>query len=228
MVTSPSTIALDGPVGVGKTSLGRLLAQRLGYRFYDTGSMYRALTWLAVQQGIGLKDEEALSQLAARARFQVRPCWDGGGDRILIQGRDVTLEIRSCQVEEGVSLVAEVAGVRQALAARQRALARGGRVILAGRDIGTVVLPRAQLKVFLTASPQERAQRRFREMVGQGKNTSYDRVLADLMRRDRIDSERAHAPLRPAPDARLIDTEGLALEEVMARILGLIREVSCP
>jgi len=212
----PATIAIDGPGAVGKSAIGSLLAQRLGYRFLDTGAMYRALTWLALELGIDLEDEKALEELASGARIEL------AAEAVMVAGRDVTGDIRGEEVERGVSLVAKVAGVRRALVAQQRQMAQGGRVVVAGRDIGTVVLPRAELKLYLAASPEERARRRHLELVQRGEKAHYEQVLAELKRRDKIDSERALAPLQPAPDAKVIDTDGLNIEQVLAEIMGII------
>lgn len=204
------TIAIDGPVASGKSAIGRMLAQRLGYRFVDTGAMYRALTWLALDRGIDLADEQALVDLALQADIKL----DSQG--VVIDGHDVTSLLRALEVEKGVSLVARVPGVRQVLVAKQRQMAQGGAVVMAGRDIGTVVLPDAELKLYLAASAEERARRRYLESNG----ADYEEVLAELKRRDRIDSERALAH-QPASDARIIETDGLGVDQVLARIMGL-------
>jgi len=213
---NPATIAIDGPVAVGKSAIGSLLAQRLGYRFLDTGAMYRALTWLALELGIDLEDEKALEELALGANIEL------AAEAVMVAGRDVTGDIRGEEVERGVSLVAKVAGVRRALVAKQQQLAQGGQVVMAGRDIGTVVLPHAELKLYLAASPEERARRRHLESVQRGEKAHYEQVLAELKRRDKIDSERALAPLQPAPDAKIIDTDGLNIEQVLAEIMDII------
>lgn len=212
----PATIAIDGPGAVGKSAIGSLLAQRLGYRFLDTGAMYRALTWLALKLGIDLEDEKALEELALGASIEL------AAEAVMVAGRDVTGDIRGEEVERGVSLVAKVAGVRRALVAQQRQMAQGGQVVVAGRDIGTVVLPHAELKLYLAASAEERAHRRHLELVQRGEEANYEQVLAELKRRDKIDSERALAPLQPAPDAKIIDTDGLNIEQVLAEIMGII------
>lgn len=212
----PSIITIDGPGAVGKSVIGDLLAQRLGYRFLDTGAMYRALTLLALERGVDLGDEQALEELAVVSDIELDSL------TVLVAGRDVTLDIRREEVERGVSLVAKVGGVRRALVAKQRQMAQGDRVVMAGRDIGTVVLPQAELKLYLAASPEERARRRYLELVQRGEEANYDQVLAELKRRDRIDSERELAPLQPAPDARIIDTDSLDIERVLAEIMAII------
>jgi cytidylate kinase len=213
---NPATIAIDGPGAVGKNAIGSLLAQRLGYRFLDTGAMYRALTWLALELGIDLEDEKALEELALGANIEL------AAEAVMVADRDVTGDIRGEEVERGVSLVAKVAGVRRALVAKQRQMTQGGQVVVAGRDIGTVVLPHAELKLYLAASAEERAHRRYLELVQRGEEANYEQVLAELKRRDKIDSERALAPLQPAPDAKVIDTDGLNIEQVLAEIMGII------
>jgi len=220
------TIAIDGPVAVGKSVVGSLLAKSLGYRFLDTGAMYRALTWKALQLGIDLNDEEALSKLAAETEINITSAGsDDGCCLILINGRNVSPETRREEVEKSVSLVARVAGVRKAMVVKQLMLASKGKVVMAGRDIGTVVLPDAKLKIYLSASPKERARRRYHELLERGVQTGYDKVLSDLNKRDKLDSERALGPLRPAVDAMIIDTDGLDVEQVLARIVGTIEEV---
>lgn len=216
----PSTIAIDGPVAVGKNAVGSLLAQRLGYRFIDTGAMYRALTLAALERRIDLEDEKALGKLAAETRIDLVQGEDGY--LVFVDGQEVTQDLRQEGVEKGVSPVAKVGPVREALVAEQQRMAQGGGIVMAGRDIGTVVLPQADLKIYLAASAEERAQRRHRELLQRGENPDYTAILADLRRRDGIDSERSHSPLKPAPDAWILDTEGLSLEEVLAKILVLI------
>ena len=225
-VPRPATIAIDGPVASGKNAVGGLVAKELGYLLLDTGAMYRALTWLALKQGLDLADEEALGQLAATAKIDLAPRNDGACG-VRVNGQDVTAQLRQPSVERGVSLVATVAGVRRPLVARQQELARAGGVVVVGRDIGTVVLPDATLKIYLEASTEERARRRHRELLGQGVETEYDDVLADLQTRDGIDSGRSVSPLMPAADAIIIDTEGISAEQVSARILDLVAERCC-
>lgn len=215
----PSIIAIDGPVAAGKSTVGRLLAQRLGYRFIDTGAMYRALTWRAIRLNVDLDDEEALSQLAEGTRIEFAL-----SEKVLADGQDVTKWIHSSEVEAGVSIVSKVAGVRTVLVKQQQELAQGGKIVMAGRDIGTTVLPHAEVKVYLDATLEERARRRYLELIERGDAADYRSVLADLRRRDEIDSERAISPLQPAPDARIIDTDGRNAEQVLSEILAIVGE----
>jgi len=218
----PRVIALDGPAAAGKSTVGRRLAASLGYPFLDTGSMYRAVTWAALQHGVDLGDDDALGDLASSLRIDVQRARGEDSARILVDGGDVTDHLRSPEVEAAVSLVSRVAGVREALVRAQRELAGRRPVVMAGRDIGTVVLPDADLKVYLDASLDERSRRRHEEMAPLGREASPESVLEDLRRRDRIDSRRAVSPLRPAEDAIIIDTDGLSLDEVVERVLALV------
>ncbi|MBI4201378.1 MAG: (d)CMP kinase [Chloroflexi bacterium] len=218
-----SVIAIDGPVASGKTAVGRLLAQRLGYRFLDTGTMYRALTWIALKEGTGANDSPGLARLARKRRIEV-VFQQNRGVSLLVDGQDVTPHLRRPEVERQVSLVAQVAGVRKVLSGQQRRIARDGPVVMAGRDIGTVVLADAPLKVFLAASVEERARRRYSELHSARQDTSFQQVLEELEERDRLDTNRKVAPLRQADDAVTIDTDGLSVEQVVERILGLVRQ----
>jgi cytidylate kinase len=216
-----SMIAIDGPVAAGKSTIGRLLARRLGYRFADTGAMYRALTWKAIRLNIDLEDEEALSRLATNTKIELSSTGDSG---VLVNGQDITADIQNFEVEAGVSLVAKVARVREVLVKQQQRLAQGGKIVMAGRDIGTTVLPHAELKVYLVASIEKRAKRRYLELIERGETADYHTILADLIRRDEIDSERTISPLQPASDARIIDTDGLSPQQVLSEILGMMGE----
>ena len=215
---------MDGSAASGKSTVGRRLAARLGYPFLDTGIMYRAITYAALQRGIDLSDDDALSELAASVEIAVGlpvPGSDGSAT-ITVDGEDVTSRLRGAAVEESVSLVSRVPGVRDALVQKQREIAAGREIVMAGRDIGTVVLPAADLKVYLDASLEERAARRHREFARLGRNLTEEEVLQDIRRRDQIDSQRAVSPLRPADDAVIIDTDGLTLDAVMDKVLGLV------
>lgn len=220
-MTKPSTIAIDGPAAVGKSTVGRLLAQKLGYRFLDTGAMYRALTWIALKYGINVEDERALANLSLEVKVEART---DNGVSIIIDGCDTTQALRQPEVERNVSTVAKVPDVRRAMVSHQRVIAQGGNIVVVGRDIGTVVLPKADLKIFLTASPEVRAHRRYLELLEEGKKVDYKTILMDSKRRDKIDSERSVAPLRQAPDARVVNTDGLTLEQVVERIWAMIED----
>ena len=215
----PSVIAIDGPGAVGKSTVGKIVAQKLGYHFIDTGEMYRALTWLALHYNIDLNNELALGKLAQEARIEFKPSGEGH-TLVLIDGYDVTKPIRSPEVETGVSQVAKVTEVRKALVAQQQDMAKNGNVVMVGRDIGTIVLPQAELKIFLTASPEERAHRRYLEQSG---NKDYQSILAELKRRDELDSKRSLSPLHPSPEAVIIDTEGFSPVQVATKIIALVR-----
>jgi len=219
----PKLIAIDGPVGVGKSSVGSLLAKKLGYIFLDTGMLYRAFTWKAIELGISPQDEEALCRLAEKTRFEFAPLGEGSL-ALFIDGRDVSSRLFCSEVEEKVSLVARVAGVRQVIMREQRKLARKGDLIMAGRDIGTVVLPWAELKIFLIASREERAKRRYKDLRARGKDLTLEQVLDELKERDERDMNRPISPLKPAKDAIIIDTENLTLEQVVDEICSLIDE----
>ncbi|MBC7228029.1 MAG: (d)CMP kinase [Thermoflexales bacterium] len=217
----PSTITIDGPVASGKSTIGYLLAQRLGYLYLDTGAMYRAVTYAALSRGVPVEDEAAVTALAQALRIDVVPptADDGRQYTVLADGEDVTWEIRRPEVDGNVSVVSAYPGVRRAMVAQQRRIAAGGRVVMVGRDIGSVVLPDADLKLYLDASPQERARRRWLERRSRGEDVSYEEVLAMTLRRDEIDSGRAVSPLRVPEGAVVIDTTGLNVEEVLARVL---------
>ncbi len=220
----PSTIALDGPAASGKSTIGELLAQRLGYLHLDTGAMYRAVTWVALEQGIDIADEEAITALAESIVINIaRPTVDDGRQyTVFADGQDVTWQIRRPEVDANVSPVSAYPGVRRALTDQQRQIGRQGRIVMVGRDIGTVVLPEADLKVYLAATAEERACRRHREVLERGEEADYEKVLSAMRRRDKIDSERQAAPLRPADDAIIIDTTGLSIAEVLDRMEELV------
>jgi cytidylate kinase len=219
-LSRPNIIAIDGPVATGKSVVGRRLAQRLGYRFLDTGAMYRALTWLAIEQNIDPNDEASLVSLAESATITVGE----NGEQVFINGRLVPLEEQRLEIGKTVSLVAQVPGVRNAMVHQQRQIAREGKIVMAGRDIGTVVAPSAPLKLYFQASGQERTKRRYEELRARGHAVELDQVLEEMAARDRLDSERVHSPLRPARDAHLIDTEGLTVEQVVEKLMELIGE----
>jgi len=221
---APRVIAVDGSAASGKSTVGRKLAERLGYPFLDTGLMYRAVTLAARERGVDGNDPQALTRLANSIRIKVGPAALHSRETcsISIDGKDVTAQLRRPDVEDTVSLVSRVPGVREALVRQQREIAGRQAMVMAGRDIGTVVLPDADLKVYLDASIGERARRRHAEFSHQGRAVSEKIVLEDLKRRDQIDSEREVSPLRPADDAIIIETDGLSQEEVLSRVLDLV------
>lgn len=216
-------IAIDGPAGSGKSTIGKLLADHLDYLFIDTGIMYRAVTLAALEQGIDVKDEYRVSRLAAEIEITLQtPTIDDGRDcDVLIDDDDVTWDIRSAEVDNHVSIVAAYPDVRRILSVKQRQIGLQGNVVMMGRDIGTVILPDADLKVYLDASVEERANRRFTERRSRGEDVDFAPILAVLRERDKIDSTREVAPLRPAEDAIVIDTDGHSIEEVFLMILDL-------
>jgi len=221
----PSVIAIDGPVASGKTTVGLALAERLGYRLVDTGAMYRAVTHLALSKGVPHDDVAALAALAEATHIDIVSARERGGpQRVLANGVDVTDHLRTPEVESAVSIVSKVARVRDAMVEQQRRMADEGRTVMVGRDIGTVVLRAAGMKVFLVASVEERAKRRFAEVMAKGGRQTLDAVRENLAMRDKLDSEREVSPLRPAEDAIRIDTDPLTIEQVVERILRLARE----
>ncbi|HJR79746.1 MAG TPA: (d)CMP kinase [Anaerolineales bacterium] len=221
----PSVIAIDGPAASGKSTLGLRLANALGYLFFDTGAMYRAITWLALQSGIDVRDEAAVTALAEKTQIEIAPASksDGRVCDVLIDGEDITWEIRQRNVESNVSIVSAYRGVRSALSRQQRRIGQRGRIVMVGRDIGTVVLPEADLKIYLDASAEQRAQRRYDEILARGGQANYDEILAKVIERDRIDSTRNVAPLKAAEDAIVLNSEKLTADEVFEQALALCR-----
>jgi cytidylate kinase len=230
----PRVIALDGPAGSGKSTIGYDVARFLGFLFFDTGAMYRAVTWAALDRGLTPSDGGAVGALAEAIVMDILPPRDlllhGRNSVVLVDGREVTAELRRPEVDQSVSIVSSQARVRAALSAHQRRVgARYGRgdaelpgVVMVGRDIGTVIMPDARLKVFLDASAEERARRRHRELLAKGQDVAYIQVLADIRKRDEFDSRRALSPLRAADDAVVIDTSALGINSVVARVLHLV------
>jgi cytidylate kinase len=221
----PTIIAIDGPAASGKSTLGRRLADALGYLFFDTGVMYRAVTWVTLQRGVEVKDEAAVTKLAETVQIDVRPPSknDGRACDVLADGVDITWETRSPEVEANVSPVSTYHGVRQALASQQRRIGLRGRVVMVGRDIGTVVLPEAELKIYLDASAAERARRRYKEILERDGNADYAKILSGVRMRDEIDSTRAFSPLRAAEDAIVLDSDKMNADEVFAKVEALCR-----
>lgn len=226
MKKKPSTIAIDGPAASGKSTIAEKLARELGYLFFDTGVMYRAVTLAALRRLGAVEDEAAVSRLAEEVEIDITPPGKNDGRKydVLLDGEDVTWDIRSPEVEASVSQVSAYPGVRKAMTDQQRRIGLRGRCVMVGRDIGTVVLPEADLKIYLVASPEERARRRHQENLQRGLASDYPTILQAMIRRDQIDSTREVAPLKPAADAHIIDTDGLSIEEVLGRVRSLLED----
>ena len=212
-------IAIDGPAGAGKSTVAKLVADRLGYLYIDTGAMYRAAALLALEQGVSFDDAEGLTSLIRGNDITLDPA--SSGCRVLINGRDVSRDIRLPEVGNAASPVSAVAEVRRLLVAMQQELAARRPVVMDGRDIGTVVLPDAACKIFLTASPRVRAQRRAKELLQKGLTVDIDQVEREIRERDERDSTRSASPLRQAEDAVLVDSSDMGIEEVVSRIIEL-------
>lgn len=231
----PAVVAIDGPAASGKSTIGQMLAESLAYLFFDTGAMYRAVTWAALQRGLDVHDSGVMGDLAKTLDVDVVPSENGEESAVpysvLVDGQDVTIPIRSAEVDQSVSPVSAHEAVRRNLSNQQRHLAHtygtGQRdkagIVMAGRDIGTVVVPDAPVKVYLDATPEERARRRYEEQRDRGVSVQYQDVLAGILRRDEIDSNRELAPLQIAEDAEWIDTTALTRSQVVERIIDLIR-----
>jgi CMP/dCMP kinase len=217
-MTRPLIIAIDGPASSGKSTLSRLLARELGLLYLDTGSMYRAVALAVTEAGVNLTDEEAVGEVARRAEIMLEG--DPDSMRVTLDGRDVTEAIRTPEVTEEASRIATSKAVREAMVAKQRELVSAGDWVAEGRDIGTVVAPDAELKIFLTASPEARARRRALDL-----GTDWRAVLRDQTLRDEQDQRREHSPLRAHPDAIELDTTDRPPEDVIAQIAGLVAEV---
>lgn len=234
---SPRVVAIDGPAGSGKSTVGYGVAQALDFLYFDTGAMYRAVTWAAIERGVDLQDGDAVGKLAEELEMDILPPSDvilhGRNSMVLVDGKEVTAEIRRPEVDQRVSVVSAHARVRTALSLHQKRVgARYGQgeaekpgVVMVGRDIGTVIMPDAALKIFLDATAEERARRRHRELLSKGKEIPYTQVLADILQRDKIDSQREVSPLRAADDAVVIDTSNMGIEKVVAHILTLVVKV---
>lgn len=213
-------IAIDGPSGAGKSTVAKAVAKNLGFSCLDTGAMYRAVAWKALNDGVALDDQAALGEIARDHEISFGHVeGDPVPRRVFIDGQEITDEIRTAQIDKSVSPVSAVPAVRQALLEQQRRIGSQGNYVVEGRDIGTEVSPQAEVKVFLTASAEERAHRRVRQNVDRGVGSiDYDEVLADIIRRDELDSSRDTAPLRPAEDAIQIDSTGKYIEDIIAMI----------
>ena len=214
-------IAIDGPAASGKTTAGLLLAQRLGFLFFDTGIMYRVITWAALEKGIDVLNEKEMNKLARDLKIEIKPPSkkDGRVNDVIVCGKDVTLEIRNSLVNQNVSQVSTYFGVRESLTRKQRSIADAGSIVMAGRDIGTVVLPEADYKFYLDASVEVRAERRKHEI---NEDISKDEIIKSVLRRDEIDTNREIAPLKPAEDAVIINTDNKTLDEVVEEMASII------
>ncbi len=222
----PSIIAIDGPAASGKSTVGEAVAKQLGYLYFDTGVMYRAVTYVALARAIPITDEAAITALAEQVQIDFLPPTQNDGRQftVLADGQDITWEIRSRRVDGNVSPVSTYAGVRRAMGEQQRRIGLRGKVVMVGRDIGTVILPEADLKIYLDASEEERARRRYRDRVRRGESVDFESVWQEIRRRDQIDSSRSVAPLKQADDAVYIDSTQLSVEQVVQRILELVEE----
>ncbi|MBC8452935.1 MAG: (d)CMP kinase [Chloroflexi bacterium] len=217
-------IAIDGPAVSGKSSVGKAFASRIGYRFLDTGLMYRAATWDAVQNGVDVNDSGAVAAAAESMEFSVAES-DTGDNSIIVNGEDVTEHLHSIEVDDSVSAVSAVGRVREIMVAEQRRIAGDGEIVMVGRDIGTVVLPDAPLKIYLTATARTRAIRRHKDFAGEGIEVELEVILRSMEQRDLKDSSREDSPLRPADDALIVDTDNLSFDQVVDRLIDLAKDV---
>ncbi len=212
-------VAIDGPAGAGKSTLAKRIAERLGFVYINSGAMYRAIALWALRLGVNLSDMHRLEQLAKEARIEL----EAGDGHVFLNGENVTQAIRDPKVSDAASKVSAVPGVRRALLSLQRSVAERNSVVMEGRDIGSVVFPEAQVKIFLDADPAERARRRALELSVEGLMADVQAVAGELNQRDQRDRDRSEAPLVQAPDAQLVDTTGLSLEEVEEAVLSIVR-----
>lgn len=213
-------IAIDGPAGSGKSTVSRRVAQRLGYRYVDTGAMYRALAWKALQQHVALDDPDAVAKMASAAKIELR-C-DPQQFQIAVDGSDVTTAIRAPEVSDAASRISTIASLRAELVAQQQRLGKGGAVVMEGRDIGTVVFPQAGVKIFLDANPETRAERRHDQQLTEGRAADRRRTMEAVKRRDHRDASRSASPMVAAKDAVHLDTTHLSINKVVERILALV------
>lgn len=215
-------VAIDGPAGAGKSTVAKRLAKELGYTYMDTGAMYRAFAWKVMRDATDLEDEQGLRRVLSQTQIELAE--QNGHPRVLLDGRDVSEKIRTPELSQMASKVSTLKAVRERMVELQRIMGSKGGVVAEGRDIGTVVFPRAEVKIYLDASTAERARRRFRELRDQGRQVSLEQTLEEMNQRDRRDQERALAPLRKAEDAVMIDSTDRSVEEVMDRIMEEIRK----
>ena len=219
------TITIDGPAASGKTTIGKMLADELGYLFFDTGVMYRAVTCASIDRDISIDDESEVTSLAEEIVIDIQPPSqdDGRESDVLADGVDITWAIRTPEVDANVSQVSAYRGVRNALSRQQRRIGKRGKIVMVGRDIGTVVLPEAEVKIYLDASVEERARRRHAERLQRGEDSSYEAILNAMKQRDLVDSTREVAPLRPADDAIVLDSDHLDADKVLAEIMTILK-----
>ena len=225
MARGVSVIAIDGPVAAGKTAVGRELARTLGFGYLDTGIMYRAITWLALKNGIPVDDPDSLGELARANPLEIV---GDDSNRVSVAGHTLGPELRESSVDGNVSAVSMASAVRRELVTQQRQTAKKGKIVMIGRDIGTVVLPNADLKVYLTASPENRAQRRWQEMRDRGEEIELLKVLSETLARDKKDSRREDSPLKPAEDAWELNTDGLDIQQVVQKIIDRAESAGDP
>lgn len=216
-------IAIDGPAASGKSTTARLLAKRLGYLYLDTGAMYRAFTWKVLNNKIDINNKESLSKLAKRTKIYLEP-EDRIGTKVYLDGEEITSFVRSPQVNKYVSLVSMVGGVREEMVRQQREIGKRGGVVAEGRDIGTVVFPKAEVKIFLTCSLEERARRRWREEMERNSCSTKKEVKVELSLRDKLDEERELSPLKKADDAIILDNTFLSINETVGKVLKIARD----
>jgi CMP/dCMP kinase len=216
-------LTIDGPSGSGKGTISALVAEKLGWRLLDSGALYRAVGYAAGMAGLDLSDQDAMARCAHGTKIQFRPAIDGGETRVFVNGHDATDELRTETAGAAASAIASMPPVREALVALQLGFRKAPGLVADGRDMGTVIFPHAPLKVYLTASAAHRAERRHKQLISKGNSTTIDVLRADLEARDARDSSRAVAPLKPAEDALLVDTTGMGIDEVVAKVLAVVQ-----
>lgn len=220
-------IAIDGPAAVGKSTMGKIIARELGFLYIDTGAIYRAITWKVLKKNIDIYDEDTISNLVSNTHITIERKNRNslkGYYNIFIDGEDVTEEIRSPEIDQNVSQIAKLPKIRKQLIYLQRKLAKKGNIIMEGRDIGSIILPQADIKLYFTASEEERIKRRYKELIDKGYNIDYKEVKKQIVQRDEIDSKRKYAPLIKVKDAILIDSTEKNIEEVKDKILKTIKK----